>query len=87
MPSCRRKGQDSDGSPDWNHTTDSKAAEVLKIQEHRESHRCSPLSKRWLCKVGRTIAGTQRFTLRFGQVQALRSGETELQGIVDGLAQ
>ena len=37
------------------------------------------------CKVGRTTVGTQRFTLRFGQVQALSSGETELQGIVDGL--
>ena len=34
-----------------------------------------------------TIVGTQRFTLRSGQVQALSSGETELQGIVDGLAQ
>ena len=34
----------------------------------------------------RTTVGTQRFTLRFGQVQALSSGETELQGIVDGLA-
>ena len=29
--------------------------------------------------------GTQRFTLRFGQVQALSSGAAELQGIVDGL--
>ena len=91
---------------DWNHTTDSKAQGVMKIQEHRDSHRCSLLSKRWhckvatsprpavekvgqspTCKVGRTTVGTQRFTPRFGQVQALSSGETELQGVVDGLAQ
>ena len=39
------------------------------------------------CKVGRTTVGTQRFTLRFGQVQALSSGEAELQGIVDCLGQ
>ena len=88
------------------HTTDSNAQGIMKIQEHRDSHGCSLLSKRWHCKaatsplravekagqssnckVGRTTVGTQRFTLRFGQVQALSSGETELQGIVDGLAQ
>ena len=70
----------------------------MKIQEHRDSHRCSLLSKRWhceaatsplravekagqpsTCKVGRQTVGTQRLTLRFGQVQALSSGETELQ--------
>ena len=91
---------------DWNHTTDSNAEGVTKIQEHRDSHRCSLLSKRWhckaatsplgavekagqspSCKVGRTTVGTQRFTLRFGQVQALSSGDRELQGIVDGVAQ
>ena len=74
----------------------SNAQGVMKIEEHRDSHRCSLLSKRWhckaatsplravekagqssTCKVGRTTVGTQRFTLRFGQVQALSSGETE----------
>ena len=97
---------ESSRGTDWNHTTDSNAQRVMKIQEHRESHRSSLLSKRWrckaatsplravekagqssTCKVGRTTVGTQRFTLRLGWVQALSSGDTELQGIVDGLAQ
>ena len=89
-----------------NHTTESDAQGVMKIQEHRDSHRCSLLSQRWHCKaatsplravekagqssaykVDRTTVGTRRFTLRFGQVQALSSRETEFQRIVDGLTQ
>ena len=40
------------------------------------------------CKVGGTTVGTQRFTLRFGQVQALSSRDRpSSKEIVDGLAQ
>ena len=35
---------------DWNHTTESNAQQVMKIHNHRDSHRCSLLSKRWHCK-------------------------------------
>ena len=41
----------------------------------------------WAIRLAESTVGTLRFTLRSGHVQALSSGETELQGIVDGLAQ
>ena len=51
---------------DWNHTTESNAQQVMKIHNHRDSHRCSLLSKRWHCK---TATSPLRAVEKAGQLQ------------------
>ena len=58
---------------DWNHTTDSNAQGVMKIQEHRDSHRCSLLSKRWHCKAA---TSPLRAVEKAGQSSTCKVGRT-----------